>query len=213
MTQVAMQSGVPDSVMSNLNEINKASCQLLRIIRDLLDFSREEDGGFKLQESEFSFEEMFWSSVDVVRFSLIEKRHKLKYEIDPSIPDLLFGDEKRLAQVISHLLENAIKFTPENGEVSFFAHLQSEDHDAVVLLVEVIDNGIGISKEQQSRIFDVFSQADESLTRKHRGVGLGLPLAQYIIGLMDGNINVISRPGKGSTFSFKIKLKKVQAPV
>ena len=208
MAQIVMQSGIPESVERYMHIINDASSKLLIMINNLFDFSRGEDEGFKLQESEFSFEKMFRDSSKAVQQSLIQKRHSFRHEIDPSIQKSLLGDKNRLSQVIIHLLENAAKFTPPGGDIRFFANLLFEDHDSVILQIEVVDNGIGISREQQSRIFDVFSQVDESTTRNYGGIGLGLPLAKYIIGLMDGDIAVHSDIGEGSIFSFTCKLKK-----
>ena len=208
MAQVVMQSGIPESVEHNMHIIKEASSKLLIMINNLLDFSRGDDDGFKLQESEFLFEKMFWDSSKAVQQSLTQKRHSFRHEIDPLMPKSLLGDEKRLSQVIILLLENAVKFTPPGGDIRFFANLLFEDHDSVIIQMEVIDNGIGISKKQQSRIFDVFSQVDESMTRNYGGIGLGLPLAKYIIGLMGGDIGVNSEIGEGSIFSFTCKLKK-----
>ena len=213
MVRVIMQSRVLADIKDEVYAIDRASSQLSTMINDLLDLSGDGYGEFELQESEFSFEDAFWTSASKVRSDLMAKNHKLNVELNPSVLRTFIGDEKRLAQVITHLLANAVKFTPEKGEISFSANVQSEDADNATLRIIITDNGIGISKQQQRKIFDIFTQVDESLTRKYGGVGLGLPLAEYIVSLMGGKIKVESELGAGSTFSFTCKLKKAEAPL
>ena len=121
---------------------------------------------------------------------------------------MLSGDEKRLKQVINIFLSNAIKFTPENGEICFDARKISEDDIMITIQIEVTDNGIGISKEQQDKLFSIFEQADGSLSREYGGIGLGLALSKRIIEMMDGDIWVESELGKGSKFYLTCKLKR-----
>jgi signal transduction histidine kinase len=138
----------------------------------------------------------------------IEKSQQFSFDPDPAIPSLLMGDSKRLAQVIVNPLTNAIKFTPEHGEIHLSAYLLGKDNGAVILKIEVKDNGIGISKEEQSKLFYVFEQLDGGLARKYGGAGLGLAFTKRIVELMGGNVWVDSEPGKGSKFSFTCKVKE-----
>jgi signal transduction histidine kinase len=119
------------------------------------------------------------------------------------------GDEKRLKQVISNLLANAVKFTPENGEISFSAKKAEEENNNIVLRFEVKDNGIGISEDQQEALFTMFEQVDGGLTRKHGGIGIGLALSRRIIEMMGGEIWIESELDKGATFSFTGNFRKL----
>ena len=137
----------------------------------------------------------------------MKKRQKLNFKIDPLIPESLIGDEKRLAQVISNLLTNAVKFSPEYGEIHLLAHKLNEDNGIITLLIEVADNGIGISKNKQESIFNIFGQVDSSSSRELGGVGLGLPISKRIVEEMKGKIWVDSDLGKGSKFTFTCEIK------
>ena len=139
---------------------------------------------------------------------MANKYQTLTTDVDPSIPACLFGDAEHLAQVITNLLSNAIKFTPEHGKVHLVASMLKEDGDTITLQVKIADSGIGMSKEQQSRVFDVFGQVDESQPRKQGGFGLGLVISKRIIEMMDGKIWVDSKPDKGSKFTFTCKMKR-----
>ena len=110
--------------------------------------------------------------------------------------------------MLVNLLANAVKFSPEYGKIYFNANLLNEDSEIITLQIEVIDNGIGITKEQQKRLFDIFEQADGGSTRKHGGIGVGLALSKRIIDMMGGNIWVESEPDKGAKFTFTCKLKR-----
>ena len=121
---------------------------------------------------------------------------------------MLIGDEQRLAQVITNLLTNAVKFTPEGGRLHLEARLQSEKNGVCTLHISISDTGIGISSEQQSRLFNVFEQAENSTTRKFGGTGLGLVISKNIVEMMDGKIWVDSELGKGSTFLFTVCLAR-----
>jgi len=181
----------------------------MRMIDDVLDVSDIEYGAFKLSNSTFDFNAMTRDLLREADNNAFKKRHLLNCRIDPSIPFMLSGDEKRLKQVINIFLSNAIKFTPENGEICFDARKISEDDIMITIQIEVTDNGIGISKEQQDKIFTIFEQVDSSLTREHSGMGIGLTLSKRIIEMMGGNIWVESELGKGAKFYLTCKLRKV----
>jgi CheY-like chemotaxis protein/anti-sigma regulatory factor (Ser/Thr protein kinase) len=129
-------------------------------------------------------------------------------EVDENIPRFLIGDDQRLAQVITNLLSNAVKFTPEAGEIRLTATLVDEQDGLCELRIEVQDNGIGISRDQQKRLFSAFVQADNSTSRVYGGTGLGLVICKRIVDLMCGHIWIESEIGKGSKFIFTIKAKR-----
>jgi CheY-like chemotaxis protein len=139
---------------------------------------------------------------------LDEKQQKLAVRIDDAIPRILIADDQRLAQVITNLLGNAVKFTPEHGFISLDARCAGEKDDLYVIEVAVSDNGIGISGEQQEHLFTSFQQAESTIARRFGGSGLGLKNRKNIVEMMDGTIGVQSEPGKGSVFTFTIQAKK-----
>jgi PAS domain S-box-containing protein len=198
-----------------LGKIEDASTHLLGVINDILDMSKIEAGKFDLSPTAFNFEKMLQKVVNVVTFKVDEKHQSLSVYIDPDIPPVLMGDDLRLAQVVSNLLSNAVKFTPERGSIRLEAHLE-EAADAPVtredgeadLRVEIIDTGIGINMEQQTRLFESFQQAENSITRRFGGTGLGLAISKRIVEMMGGYIQVKSEPGQGSAFIFTVRLKR-----
>jgi PAS domain S-box-containing protein len=206
---IQMERGNNEEGKDYLDELDMSSRHLLRLIQDLLDMSGLEDNTFSFTESVFSFNRMFRDVLKEVGYLAIEKHQRLSYEFNPAIPSSLLGDSKRLSQVITNLLTNAIKFTPEKGEINFSASvLANDDNGVIILKIEVADTGIGISKEEQGRLFSVFEQLDGGLNRRYGGVGLGLVISKRIIELMGGDIWVDSEPGQGSKFTFTCKLKE-----
>ena len=189
-------------------KIENASSHLLGVINDILDVSKIEANKFELSLVTFDFEEMFRKVTDVITFRTDERRQELTVHIDKHIPQLLIGDDLRLANVISNLLSNAAKFTPEQGAIRLNAKLIGEENGICTIQIEVIDTGIGIDKKQQENIFFSFEQADSGTSRKFGGTGLGLAISKSIVELMDGRIWVESEPGKGSTFAFYFRSQK-----
>jgi len=208
MTTIGMSTS--DSVRKDycLSKIVEASNHLLGVINDILDMSKIEANKFELSYAEFDFEKMLRRVVNVVNFRIDEKHQKFSVYIDRSVPRILIGDDQRIAQVITNLLGNAIKFTPEYGSITLSVRLAGKGNDFYTLQVSVGDSGIGITPEQQARLFQSFEQAESSTTRKYGGTGLGLAISKSIVELMGGAIWVESEPGKGSTFSFTIQLKR-----
>ena len=145
---------------------------------------------------------------DIIRFRVDEKRQKLSVSVDDNIPRLLVGDDQRLAQVIMNLLSNAVKFTPEEGDIQLAVSLLGESNGICELRVDVVDSGIGISPEQQTRLFSAFKQAESGTSRKFGGTGLGLAISKRIVELMDGEIGIESELGKGARFFFNVKTQK-----
>jgi CheY-like chemotaxis protein len=164
---------------------------------------------------EFSFEEMVKKVITVVGFRSDEKKQVLTVNVDNNIPSIVVGDDQRLSQVITNLMANAIKFTPEDGVVSLDISLLEEIDGVCKFRFEVADNGIGISTEQQLRLFNAFEQAEGGMSREYGGTGLGLVISKNIVELMGGSIWVESELGKGSKFIFTINLqqseKKIQS--
>ena len=194
-----------------IHRIQEASKQLLNIINDILDMSKIEANKFSLSLEEFVFERMIQRVRDVIGFQAADKSQTLTFELDPRIPWALVGDDQRFGQVITNLLTNAVKFTPEGGSVGFKAELQGEENDLCTLLLTVCDSGIGISPEQQTRLFSAFEQAEASTTRKYGGTGLGLVISKSIIEMMGGKIWVESQLGQGSKFFFTVALLRGKA--
>ena len=156
----------------------------------------------------FDFEKTLLKVADVVSFKAGEKRHNFNIHIDEAIPRFLRGDDHRLAQVIANLLSNAVKFTPEGGSIDLDARAAQEENGFFTIQIDVKDSGIGITPEQQSRLFSPFAQADGSTSRKFGGTGLGLAISRNIIEMMGGNIWMKSAPDKGTTFSFTVRLER-----
>jgi len=188
-------------------KIEDAGNHLLGVINDILDMSKIEADKFELSPAEFDLEKVLRRVVNVVNFRIEEKQQKFSVHVDRSIPRNLIGDEQRIAQVITNLLWNAIKFTPEKGAVTLAVRLVEKTNSICTMQVSVSDTGIGISPEQQEKLFQAFEQAESSTTRKYGGTGLGLAISKRIVEMMNGKIWVMSEPGKGSVFTFTIQLQ------
>ncbi|MCL2707994.1 MAG: response regulator [Defluviitaleaceae bacterium] len=188
------------------DKIEGASSHLLGVINDVLDMSKIEANKFELSNMDFDFEKMLHKVSNFIGFRVNERSQKFTINLDPRIPQRLIGDDQRLAQVITNLLSNATKFTPEEGAIILRLKFAGEDDDSVTLKIEVSDTGIGISPEQQERLFISFEQAESSTSRKYGGTGLGLAISKRIIELMGGDIWIDSELGMGATFIFTVKL-------
>jgi signal transduction histidine kinase/DNA-binding response OmpR family regulator len=208
MTAIAKSSGDLERKEYCLDKITGASNHLLGIINDILDMSKIEANKFELSFADFSFERMLQKVVNVINFRMEEKYLNFTVRIDKHIPLTLYGDDQRLAQVITNLLSNAVKFTPEYGSIQLDTKLEKEEDRLCTIRVSVTDTGIGITAEQQSRLFSSFEQADSSTSRKFGGTGLGLAISKRIVNMMDGGIWVESEPGRGSAFTFRVKIKE-----
>jgi signal transduction histidine kinase/DNA-binding response OmpR family regulator len=189
-------------------KIEDASNHLLGVINDILDMSKIEANKFELSPAEFNFEKMLQRVVNVVNFRVDEKHQKFTVHIDKNIPRFLIGDDQRVAQVITNLLGNAIKFTPEKGAISLNTRFVGEDNGICQIQISVSDTGIGMSEDQQKRIFMSFEQAESSTTRKYGGTGLGLAISRSIVEMMGGAIWVESEVNKGSTFTFTVSAER-----
>ena len=196
----------------SFDRISSASQHLLGIINDILDVSKIEAGKFELSMTDFYFETMLQRVVIINNFRVYEKNQVLTVDIDDNMPKILHGDEQRLAQVITNLLGNAIKFTPDKGFINIRAKLieTEEETGLCTIQIQIKDSGIGISAEQQSKLFKAFHQAENDTTRKFGGTGLGLAISKNIIEMMNGRIWIESELGKGAAFIFTVKVKSLK---
>jgi len=192
----------------SLMRIEDASHHLLGIINDILDISKIDSGKFELSMAEFDFEKLLKRVVNVINFRIDEKEQHFSVYIDRTIPKILVGDDQRIAQVITNLLGNAVKFTPEKGSISIRTYNLGEEEGICKIKVSITDSGIGISTEQQTQLFQSFQQAESSTTRKFGGTGLGLAISKSIVEMMGGEIWIDSVLGEGSTFSFTVHMKR-----
>lgn len=183
-------------------------CQNMnRIIDNLLDFSKLESGKFTLEEKEFCFRSFMDKTMETNLARINDKGLRLMVSISPDIPEYVIGDELRLGQVLNNLISNAVKFT-SNGHISVEVTKTLETNGELELFFMVIDTGIGIAEDEKDKLFQSFSQIDASVTRRFGGTGLGLSITKELVNLMNGDIDVQSEKGKGSTFSFSVRLKK-----
>jgi len=209
MTSIGTASDDIEKKDYSLNKIDEASKHLLGIINDILDVSKIEANKYSLSPAPFIAEEMILRVVDVINFRVEQKRQKLTVHIDSSIPEVLIGDDQRLSQVITNLLSNSVKFTAEEGSIHLDVILDDECdevNEQCVLQVVISDTGIGISSEQQERLFGSFEQAEASTSRRFGGTGLGLMISKSIIEMMDGEIWVDSELGEGTVVTFTVRL-------
>jgi PAS domain S-box-containing protein len=207
MTYIGKSASSVEKKDYAFDKIEGASNHLLGVINDVLEMSKIEAGKFELSFIEFNFEKLLQKVVNVISFRVDEKKQKFSVYLDSKIPQAIIGDDQRLAQIITNLLSNAVKFTPNEGSIRLAAVLENEDAGIFTIKVSVADSGIGISAEQQSRLFSSFEQAESSTSRKFGGTGLGLAISKHIVELMSGRIWVESELGKGSTFAFTIETK------
>ncbi|MDR1623025.1 MAG: response regulator [Synergistaceae bacterium] len=206
MTKIAQQSQEESKIRDCLEKIDISSKQLLAIINDILDVSEIEAHKLELSSASFDFEKMLANVRNLIEEKAGEKKQKLTFQLDDSLDKLYVGDEARLSQVIVNLLSNAVKFTPDNGRITFSARQKERVGDEAVLEISVEDSGIGVAPEGLTRLFSPFEQGDGRISRKFGGTGLGLVICKNIVELMGGAIGVRSEEGKGSTFTFTVKL-------
>ena len=191
-------------------KIKEASNHLLGVINDILDMSKIEAGKLELSPIDFRIRELVAHVAGIMRFKIDEKKQRFAISVADAVPDSLHGDDIRLAQVITNLIGNAIKFTPEKGRIQLSISLEDEADGLCTMRFVVEDTGIGITEEQKAKLFTPFQQAESQTTRKYGGTGLGLALCKRIVELMGGDIRVDSEPGRGSAFSFTIKAPRAE---
>ncbi|MBF0345067.1 MAG: response regulator [Nitrospirae bacterium] len=202
--RLILQTGLSAQQRDYINKIQSSTNSLLFLINDLLDLSKIEAGRLDLDIVDFDLNSILDNIVNMLTLKAEEKGIELMLSIDKDVPFLLTGDPLRMTQVITNLLSNAIKFT-EQGEIILAIKVIEIDDKEVTLGFSVKDTGVGIKPDVIPNLFRPFSQADSSTTRRYGGTGLGLSICKKLIGLMNGEINVISEYGKGSEFTFTLK--------
>jgi signal transduction histidine kinase/CheY-like chemotaxis protein len=206
MTELALDTRLDDEQRDYLRTARSSADSLLTVINDILDFSKVEAGRLDLDHVPFDLQSELDVALKTVAVRAHQKGLELLCDLRPGVPEVLVGDPVRVRQVLINLLGNAIKFT-SSGEIVTGIELQSEIGDQCVLRLWVSDTGIGVPAEKQETIFQAFTQADNSTTRKFGGTGLGLTICKRLVEMMGGRIWVESTPGGGSTFQFTLKLE------
>ena len=205
MMQVIHSLEVPEALASHLQVVSDCAHSLMGVINEVLDFSKIEAGKMTLESESFHLRDEVRRIINTVAIRARDKNLLLRSEVDENIPEFLKGDRIRLGQVLINLLGNAIKFT-EKGEVLLSINLRQTHEAGVMLHFSVKDTGIGIPQEHQSKIFTAFTQADNSITRRFGGTGLGLTISKQIVELMGGSLTFVSEHEVGTTFQFTLDL-------
>jgi len=208
MTELALTTTLSLSQRDYLESIQTSAYLLLNTINDILDFSKIEAGKLEIEHVEFNIYEVLEKSVDILTVKAFDKNLELLCEIEPGLPEYFYGDPLRIRQILVNFISNAIKFT-DRGEIFISAKRQpgtTGNDNEIKVLFSVKDTGIGIEQDKLHNIFDQFTQADSSTTRKYGGTGLGLSISKMLTKIMNGSLFVESEPGVGSTFSFELPL-------
>ncbi|MGF1687708.1 two-component sensor histidine kinase BarA [Photobacterium japonica] len=211
-TRQMLKTRLSSSQQDYLQTIEKSANNLLTIINDILDFSKLEAGKLLLENIPFDFTDSLDEVMKLLAPSAHEKGLELTLKIDQRIPTGMIGDPLRIQQVLTNLIGNAVKFT-ERGNIDVSVELKTDRSESLELQFMVRDTGIGISERQQAQLFQAFSQADASISRRYGGTGLGLVITQKLVSQMGGEISLTSRLHQGSTFWFSLRLNKTDLPV
>ncbi|HOM01373.1 MAG TPA: PAS domain S-box protein [Acetivibrio sp.] len=206
MTNLTLQTELTEEQKENLNIINSCADLLLRVINDILDYSKIEAGKMTLENVKFDFLNLLDKTYKSHIVQANDKGLRFSYTVKKGIPRILVGDPGRFQQVLNNLISNAIKFT-DVGEVKIDADIAERRDDSIKLKLTVSDTGIGIDDDKIGRLFKSFSQGDSSITRKYGGTGLGLAISKQLVEMMGGEIWVKSQKGKGSTFCFTVSFR------
>ncbi len=207
MSQLALMTELTPKQHDYIGKVEYSAHALLGIINDILDFSKIEAGKMSIESVDFNLKDVLEGVSDLVTLKAEEKGLKILFSIEDDVPISLIGDPLRLGQVLTNLTNNAVKFT-ERGEIIVSVNDVNIDGEEVRLRFSVKDTGLGLSEEQIGKLFQSFSQADGSTTRKYGGTGLGLAICKRLVELMRGEIWIESQPGKGSTFIFTSRFRK-----
>ncbi|MCM5677975.1 response regulator [Schlegelella sp. S2-27] len=211
MSHLALKTELTPRQQDYLLKIQRSGQHLLGVINDILDFSKIEAGKLAIEHVEFELEKVLETLADLIGEKAAAKGLELVFDIDVDVPRGLLGDPLRLGQVLINYANNAVKFT-EQGEIDIVVRKLDESATDVLLRFEVRDTGIGLSEEQQERLFRSFEQADSSTTRQYGGTGLGLAISKSLAELMGGEVGVQSQPHQGSTFWFTARCGKTAGP-
>jgi signal transduction histidine kinase/DNA-binding NarL/FixJ family response regulator/HPt (histidine-containing phosphotransfer) domain-containing protein/HAMP domain-containing protein len=207
MTELLLDTPLNEEQLDLATTIRASADALLAIINDILDFSKIEAGRLDVESVPCNVRQVVEDVADLIAESAHRKGLELVTFVDPELPERLIGDPGRLRQILLNLAANAVKFT-EWGEVVIWAGIMQEHDDELLLRFEVRDTGVGIAPEVRPRLFQAFSQADSSTTRRYGGTGLGLAISKRLVAMMDGEIGFESTPGEGSTFWFTVRLPR-----
>jgi signal transduction histidine kinase/CheY-like chemotaxis protein len=207
MTIIARSSSDLNRIYDCLDKISAASKQLLGLINDILDMSKIEASKFELTHEPFSLVKMINNVSSIISVRTVEKRQRLDLSIAPDIPQAVKGDEMRLSQILLNLLSNAVKFTAEDGEVGLALKKISSQEGEEEIEISVRDTGIGMTEQQQARLFSAFVQAESNIAKRFGGTGLGLAITKSLAELMGGSVSVKSALGTGSTFTVRVFLE------
>ena len=211
-TRQMLKTHLSTSQTDYLQTIERSANNLLSIINDILDFSKLEAGKLALENIPFEFQASLEEVVNLQATNAHEKGLELTLKIDPKVPPGVVGDPLRIQQILTNLVGNSIKFT-ERGNIDISVELRSQTEDNIELQFMVRDTGIGISERQQAQLFQAFSQADASISRRYGGTGLGLVITQKLVSQMGGEISLTSRLHQGSTFWFTLRLSTTDMPM
>lgn len=203
MNEMILRESKEDNILEYANNIQSASTGLLALINDILDISKIESGKMELVEGEYSLFHLLKDCYNMIGVQMKGKELAFKIENESVIPDRLYGDEVRIRQILFNLLTNAYKYTRE-GSVTMRVKHKKVSNIELLLVISVEDTGIGISEDNQMRLFDTFERIDEKENHNIEGTGLGLSITKDLVSLMEGNIGVVSTPGKGSLFYIEI---------
>ena len=207
MTHLMLDSSLTPKQRDYLSKIQSSSKSLMEILNDILDYSKVEAGQLHIEQTPFFIDKVLSRISDLFSVMTEEKGLELSFEVSPSLPACFMGDELRLGQILNNLVGNAVKFT-HKGEIHVKVEPVEITEEDCIVSFDVRDTGIGISEEHLGKLFQSFTQADSSTTRKYGGTGLGLAISKKLIELMGGGIQVSSSPGKGSVFSFTARFKQ-----
>ena len=207
MTNLALNAGLDAQQYNYISKAHQSARNLLAIINDILDFSKIEAGKLTMEQTDFKLVEAINNMLNLVRLRADDKDIAIDIKMEPDVPEILVGDPLRLSQILLNLTSNAIKFSPGGGAVAITVSRIDKNDDHWTLCFSVKDNGIGMTPEQQQRLFEAFSQADQSTTRKYGGTGLGLIISSKLVEMMGGRIWVDSEADVGSTFYFTARFK------
>lgn len=208
-TDLLLKTHLNETQQQYLNIVNQSANALLSIINDILDFSKIEAGKLELDIEKCDLYEIGSQATDIITYQVQAKGLEMLLNISPDLPRSIWADELRLKQILINLLGNATKFT-ETGEIELKIEVLSTQEEHTSIRFAVRDTGIGIKPEQQSKIFQAFSQEDPSTTKKYGGTGLGLTISNRLLELMDSKLQLLSTPGQGSTFYFDLNFKTEQ---
>ncbi|MDD5373063.1 MAG: ATP-binding protein [Sulfurimonas sp.] len=206
MSHLLLETKLTKEQMNFLKNIDNSAKSLLRIINDILDFSKIEAGKLTIEKTTFNLKKSVSGIIESLKFTVQEKNIRIHLKYGHNLKDYFYGDSLRISQILTNLLSNAVKFTSNNGDI-YITIIKIDDDK---LRFQIRDTGIGLSYEQQKKLFKSFSQADNSTTRKYGGTGLGLAICKELAELMGGKIWVVSKEGIGSSFFFDIEIQEIE---